>query len=184
MVPGISAMSAGFKYTQGKHVFSGQVMKQPLSPVAGHVSYLKKVDSRPGSQINYATQLKVSPDPKSGGYSTSWSAGWDYKMQLSSVKGVVDSDGKIYSTVEQKINPFMSLMFSGVADLYNGKYMFGFGLQLQMQDLTEEQQRELERQLLAMQGGGAPGGAVEGGAGAGEGDEFAIKKKESKKTFI
>ena len=183
MVPGISAMSAGFKYTNGKHVFSGQVAKQPLSPVSGHISYLKKVDARPGSQINYATQLKVMPDPKTGGYSTNWSAGWDYKMQLSSVKGIVDSDGKIYSAVEQRINPFMSLLFSGVADLYNGKYMFGFGLQLQMQDLTEEQQRELERQLLAMQGGGTPGGAPGGAIEGGEGDDFEIKK-DKQKTFI
>eukprot|EP00009_Paramoeba_aestuarina_P004169 CAMPEP_0201507212 /NCGR_PEP_ID=MMETSP0161_2-20130828/944_1 /ASSEMBLY_ACC=CAM_ASM_000251 /TAXON_ID=180227 /ORGANISM="Neoparamoeba aestuarina, Strain SoJaBio B1-5/56/2" /LENGTH=403 /DNA_ID=CAMNT_0047901515 /DNA_START=60 /DNA_END=1267 /DNA_ORIENTATION=- len=177
MVPGISSVSAGFKYSQGKHVFSGQVVKQPLSPASGHLTYLKKVDSRMGSQINYATQLKISPNPKTGQYGTSWTAGWDYKMQLSSVKGIVDSDGKLYSSIEQRINQFMSLVFSGVADLYNNEYGFGFGLQLQMQDLTEEQQRELERQILAMQGGGPPPALESDGD-----DEFAIKKKDNNKT--
>jgi hypothetical protein len=168
---GLSVLSSGFRYSKDNIVINGQLMKQPFSPIGGHLSFLRKVDNRPGSMISYATQLKFSPDPKTRIYKTEWCAAWDYKLQISSVKGHINNNGVIHALYEQRLSPFMSLLISGMADLWNHKYNFGVGLQVVLQELTEEQQKLLmaeEERLRKLQTGG------------GEDDEFKVPKQPSK----
>ena len=140
----MSVLSGGFRYSHKDYILTGQVSTQPMSSMGGQVTFLRKVDSRPGSQICYGTQLKVVPDIKSPQtFKTEWSVGWDYKLQMSSVKGNIDSNGRIHALIEQRINPFMTMIVSGMADFWNSKYLFGVGLQVVLQELTEEQQKML-----------------------------------------
>jgi hypothetical protein len=171
---GISALSTGFKYSKSNIVISGQINKPPLGSLGGHVNFLRKVDSRPGSQISYATQLRISPDPKTHVYKTEWRVAWDYKMRLAAVRGHIDSNGKIYSMLEQHLSPFMSLVLTGVADLWNHKYNFGIGLQIVLQELTEEQQKLMmaeEQRMREAQAKKDKGGD----------EEFAVSKQPQKK---
>jgi len=192
----MSALSGGFRYTRNNCVLTGHLSKQPMGPYGGHINFLRKVDSRPGSQIRYGTQFKVSPDPKTHAYKTDWSVAWDYKLQLSSVKGNIDSNGRVHALLEQRMTPFMSLMLSGVADFWNNKYLFGVGLQVVLQELSEEQQKMMmaeEKRIRELREGKA--GAKQGGgdaianeeplsaAGKDDDDEFAIPKKEQKSYF-
>jgi mitochondrial import receptor subunit TOM40 len=176
---GLSALSTAFSFTRENNVISGQLMKQPMGPLSGHVNFLRKVDTRPGSNISYATQLKFSPDPKTHAYKTEWCVGWDYKLQLSSVKGHIDSNGKVAALLEQRMTPFMSLILSGMADLWNHKYTFGLGLQVVLQELTEEQQRMMmaEEQRLREK-------SAKKESSSPSDDEFKIPDKDSKKQMF
>ena len=178
---GLSAISTAFNLTRGSNVITGQLMKQPLGPFSGHINFLRKVDTRPGSTISYATQLKVSPDPKTHAYKTEWCVGWDYKLQLSSVKGNIDSNGRIAAMLEQRVTPFMTLVLAGNADLWNNKYTFGLGLQVVLQELTEEQQMMMmaEEKRLREQDAAKQSAATVAGD-----DEFKIPEKDSKKNMF
>tara|TARA_R110002050_G_scaffold170977_1_gene302944 strand:+ start:597 stop:1295 length:699 start_codon:yes stop_codon:yes gene_type:complete len=170
----VSVLSTGFSYKFGKNTLSSQLMRNPLGMgYSGHLNFARKVDDQPTSQITYATQLKVQGDPQNPKvYNTAFHVAWDYKFTLSSLRGHIDSNGKIYGMLEERISPFMGIVLGATADFWNNKYRIGFGLSISMPDLTEEQQR----MMMAEQGIAPPGGSenTSSGSGGDIGDDVKV----------
>jgi hypothetical protein len=138
-----SAMEAGFRYHH-------QVPKVQQAETGGNdfvicggvssdltlsTSYAQKVAESDKSKIWLATDLRIKPSLqdmelfKSGqGSVASASVGYQIDLRQSSLKGFLDSTGKVSSTVEEKLNPAISLLVSAELDHAKEDYKFGFGM--------------------------------------------------------
>jgi len=56
------------------------------------------------------------------------SVGYQIDLQQSSLKGFMDSTGKVSTTVEERLNPAISLLVSAELNHAQEDYKFGFGM--------------------------------------------------------
>eukprot|EP00211_Chloroparvula_japonica_P006260 CAMPEP_0119132868 /NCGR_PEP_ID=MMETSP1310-20130426/12469_1 /TAXON_ID=464262 /ORGANISM="Genus nov. species nov., Strain RCC2339" /LENGTH=375 /DNA_ID=CAMNT_0007123533 /DNA_START=44 /DNA_END=1168 /DNA_ORIENTATION=- len=150
----LSSVSFLGKYSKKEVTLVGSVAKPPLSSaLAGSIVAMRKVLEGGDRLWMYGTRLEFAPDRKApGAYTTKWALAWDYKMPTSSVKGHVNESGQIFSSFEERINPFMSINLGAMVDFMKSKYKFGFGLNFSIQELSEEQQRALMAEQARLEG--------------------------------
>jgi mitochondrial import receptor subunit TOM40 len=89
------------------------------------------VQNRP--RLNLATEFEVSQTQgvpaAQGGMASSLRLGWEWFFFQARVQGLLDSTGKVKSTIQSNLYGF-----SAEADLWNGDYKFGFMLQVMPQE--------------------------------------------------
>merc|ERR1711871_839641 len=80
---------------------------------------------------------KAAPGSKVTLWSPSSTASLGYMIQLanqgvrqSTIKGKVTTDGAVSGTIEEQINPLVSLVMSAALDHAKEEYRFGFGIQV------------------------------------------------------
>jgi hypothetical protein len=67
-------------------------------------------------------------------------------LSLSLYQGQVDGNGVLRGVFKQNVTPFMSVTFSGSADLPQDQYKFGIGLSIEIQELATGTAKALEAQ--------------------------------------
>jgi len=138
-----SSLEAGFRYhhqvpkvqqaeTGGNNfVICGGVS----SDLALSASYAHQVVESDKSKIWLATDLRLKPSSQDfkvfqagQGQVATASVGYQIDMRQSSLKGFIDSTGKVSTTVEERLNPAISLLVSAELDHAKEDYKFGFGM--------------------------------------------------------
>jgi len=138
-----SSLEAGFRYhheipkiqqaeTGGNNfVICGGV----TSELALSASYAHQVAEGEKSKIWLATNLNLKPSSQDmkifqagQGQVASASVGYQIDLRQSSLKGFLDSTGKVSTTVEERLNPAVSLLVSAELDHAKEDYKFGFGM--------------------------------------------------------
>mmetsp|Transcript_47072 Transcript_47072/g.106611 ORF Transcript_47072/g.106611 Transcript_47072/m.106611 type:complete len:240 (-) Transcript_47072:117-836(-) len=133
------------RYTNGDHTVnvsyergSDQENMKPVkhSLKATYHHKATSVQNRP--RLNLATEFEVSQTqgiPASqGGVSSSLRMGCEWFFFQARVQGLLDSTGKVKSTIQSNLYGF-----SAEADLWNGDYKFGFMLQVMPQEPPPQQ---------------------------------------------
>jgi len=103
------------------------------SDIALSASYAHKVSESDKSKIWLATDLRLKPmdiEGYAGGQTqvAQASVGYQIDLQQSSLKGFMDSTGKVSTTVEERLNPAISLLVSAELNHAQEDYKFGFGM--------------------------------------------------------
>merc|ERR1719272_1152760 len=122
----ISSMEGGFRYQHtvpkveagNDFVVCGSVSSADKSMTA---SYAHKVSETDKSKIWLATDLRLKPssiDAHLRGEDTvgAASVGYQIELQQSTLKGMLDSSGKVSVSVEERLNPAVSLLVSTELD--------------------------------------------------------------------
>lgn len=136
-----SGLEAGFRYqhtvpkmeqaeTRGNDFVVCGSLSSDLTLSA---SYAHKVAETDKSKIWLGTDLRLKPleiDAFNAGQGTVGAASIGYQIDLrqSSLKGFLDSTGKVSTTVEERLNPAVSLLVSAELDHAKEDYKFGFGM--------------------------------------------------------
>jgi len=136
-----STVEAGFRYQHvvpkvevadkggNDFVVCGSV----TSDMALTASYSHKVAETEKSKIWLATDIRLKPlsiDAHNRGEDSCGAASVGYQIDLrqSSLKGMLDSSGRVSTTVEERLNPAVSLLVSAQLDHAAEDYKFGFGM--------------------------------------------------------
>jgi len=94
-----------------------------------------------GNSIWFAAELEVDPDLPTVGDAEAWAPSSQgsigYMINLNNagvrqsvIKGKLTTDGTVTGTVEEHINPLVSMVLSAALDHAKEEYRFGFGLQV------------------------------------------------------
>ncbi|KAK1858789.1 hypothetical protein I4F81_001389 [Pyropia yezoensis] len=113
-----SALTAAVKYADGGDLATATVAS--YGPVI--LTYMRRVNPR------FALAAEMFVDARSR--ESLVTAGYRYDLRGATVVGQVDSNGRVATSVEEKIAPGFSFLLSGEVDHAAQEYRFGFGLQL------------------------------------------------------
>jgi hypothetical protein len=83
-------------------------------------SFLRQVDPK----AKLGAELSVTP----GARKSSVKLGYEFNLSMTRICGCVDSNFVMMSTVEERIAPGFSLLFSAIMQQSAGRYKFGYGL--------------------------------------------------------
>lgn len=113
-----SALTAAVKYADGGDLATATVAS--YGPVI--LTYMRRVNPR------FALAAEMFVDARSR--ESLVTAGYRYDLRSATVVGQVDSNGRVATSLEEKIAPGFSFLLSGEVDHSAQEYRFGFGLQL------------------------------------------------------
>lgn len=113
-----SAMTFAAKFMHGQDQASLSVAT--FGPVVAN--YVHRVSPR----VAFATELYVDARSRDSHVSL----GYRFDLKTASVIGLVDSSGRVAATLEEKINPALTLVLSGELDHAKQDYKFGFGVNI------------------------------------------------------
>lgn len=115
---GFSAITVAAKYADASRAVSLSLATfGPLS-----ASYVRKVNPK----VSFASEIFVDSRTKE----SLLTAGYRFDLTNASVVGHVDSTGKVAATVEERINPALTLTLSGEVDHGKQSHNFGFGVNI------------------------------------------------------
>eukprot|EP00656_Telonema_subtile_P053332 TRINITY_DN769_c0_g1_i1.p1 TRINITY_DN769_c0_g1~~TRINITY_DN769_c0_g1_i1.p1 ORF type:complete len:201 (-),score=44.94 TRINITY_DN769_c0_g1_i1:133-735(-) len=134
-----SALEAGFRYQHTVPKVAQQVGNDFVvcgavsSDMSLSASYAHKVSETDKSKIWLATDLRLKPmsadaflrNEDSVGAA---SVGYQIELRQSTLKGLLDSTGKVSASVEERLNPAVALLVSAELDHATEDYKFGFGM--------------------------------------------------------
>lgn len=115
---GFAAVTLGAKYSNASQTASLSVAT--FGPVIA--SYVRKVNPK----VSFATELFVDGRTKD----SLVTMGYRFDLSTSTVIGHIDSTGKVAATLEERINPALSLILSAQLDHPKEAYSFGFGVNI------------------------------------------------------
>lgn len=115
---GFAAVTLGGRYTNASHTASLSVAT--FGPIIA--SYVRKVSPK----VSFATELFVDGRTKD----SLVTMGYRFDLSTSTVIGHIDSTGKVAATLEERINPALSLILSAQLDHPKEAYSFGFGVNI------------------------------------------------------
>lgn len=113
-----SALTFAAKLAYGKDTASLSVSS--FGPVVAN--YVHRVNPR----VAFATELFIDGRSRESNVAL----GYRFDLKSSTVIGHVDSTGKVAATLEEKINPALTLTLSGELDHAKQDYKFGFGVNI------------------------------------------------------
>lgn len=113
-----SALTAAAKYARNGDTASLSVAT--YGPIIA--SYMHRVNPR----VAFATELFVDARTRD----SHLTLGYRFDLKSATVVGHVDSAGRVAATLEEKINPVLSLILSGELDHAKQDYKFGFGVNI------------------------------------------------------
>lgn len=115
---GFSAVTVAGKYAHGNDTATISVAS--FGPIIA--SFVHRLNPR----VAFASELFVDGRTRDSHIS----AGYRFDLRTSSITGLIDSSGRVAATVEEKINPGLSLILSGELDHQREDYKFGFGVNI------------------------------------------------------
>lgn len=113
-----SGLGYGARYNTDKMVATGQIASTGMVALG----YVQKVSER----VSLASDLMynyMSREPTA-------SFGYDYMLRQSRLRGKIDSDGRISTYLEERLNMGLNFILSAEIDHKKKDYKFGFGLTL------------------------------------------------------
>lgn len=115
---GFSAVTLAAKYKDASR--SASLSLATFGPVI--VSYVRNVNPK----VSFATELFVDARTRESHVTL----GYRFDLSTSTVIGHVDSTGKVAATLEERINPALTLTLSGELDHAKESHNFGFGVNI------------------------------------------------------
>lgn len=115
---GFSALTFAGKYKHGDDTASLSVAS--FGPIIA--SYVHKVNPK----VSFATELFVDARTRD----SHLTLGYRFDLKSASVVGHIDSSGRVAATLEERINPALTLTLSGELDHSREDYKFGFGVNI------------------------------------------------------
>lgn len=115
---GFSAITAAAKYSWNRD--NASVSIASYGPFIA--SYVHRINPR----VAFATELFIDARTRDS-HAT---FGYRFDLKSATVIGHVDSAGKVAATLEERINPALSLILSGELDHAKQDYKFGFGVNI------------------------------------------------------
>lgn len=113
-----SALTAAVKYSWEKDLMT--LSMASYGPIIA--SYVRKVNPK----VSFATECIVD----ARNMESHVTVGYRFEFKNATVVGNVDSGGRIAATLEERINPALSLTLSGELDHSKEDYKFGFGVNI------------------------------------------------------
>lgn len=113
-----SAITAAAKYSSGTDTATLSVAT--FGPMVA--TFVHRLNPR----VAFAAELFVDGRTRDSHVSV----GYRFDLRSATVTGLVDSSGRVAATVEEKINPGLSLILSGELDHRKEDYKFGFGVNI------------------------------------------------------
>ncbi len=113
-----SAVTAAAKYSSGPDTATLSVAS--FGPIIA--TYVHRLNPR----VAFASEIFVDGRTRE----SQVFVGYRFDLRAASITGLIDSAGRVAATVEEKINPGLSLTLSGELDHQREDYKFGFGVNI------------------------------------------------------
>jgi len=116
--------------------------------ISGHGLIQTNYWQKLGPKVEAGVDLLLIPDirPRERKALAVLGAKWDFTM--STLRGQVDSQGKVSAMLEQRLNPVLSFLLTGEIDHAKSTSKFGVGLMMEMSSMTEEEMMAAQTQAI------------------------------------
>lgn len=115
---GFTAMTMAFRHSDASRIASLSIGN--FGPVIA--SYVRKVNPK----VSFAAELFVDARTRE----SHLTAGYKFDLTTATIAGHVDTAGRVAATLEERINPALSLTLSGELDHVKDNHNFGFGINI------------------------------------------------------
>lgn len=115
---GFAAMTLALRHSDASRVASLSIGN--FGPVIA--SYVRKVNPK----VSFAAELFVDARTRESHLTT----GYKFDLTTATITGHVDTSGRVAATLEERINPALSLTLSGELDHAKDSHNFGFGINI------------------------------------------------------
>jgi len=114
----ITIWSAVARYELGRNTFTGNIASMGAMSLSSH----HKINEKTGlaAEVVYFNQTGDSL----------FRTGYEYRLQRATVKGTIESSGRLQATLENRLSPGITFLVSGEIDHKKTDYKFGFGLRI------------------------------------------------------
>eukprot|EP00741_Cyanophora_paradoxa_P024453 tig00022075_g23610.t1 len=109
--------------------FAGRYEKGRMTCVARY-NTMGQVTLSSHHKINDKTALATELTWSQANKDSIYRVGYEYKLTKSTVKGLVESAGRVVATMDYKLSPGIAFLLSGELDHKKRDYKFGFGLRI------------------------------------------------------